>query len=106
MKVLLICGLVLAGAFLAEAEGGRELCGMTHEGIKGVLKCMAAQAPPQMKEKALGLIAEKGDQAAEIIKSKCESEVDFGQMVSLVFSEKVAEAIKEAYRRCKPPIAL
>ncbi|KAL3173295.1 hypothetical protein MRX96_012418 [Rhipicephalus microplus] len=67
MKVLLICGLVLAGAFLAEAEGGRELCGMTHEGIKGVLKCMAAQAPPQ---------------------------------------EKVAEAIKEAYRRCKPPIAL
>ncbi|KAH7983826.1 uncharacterized protein LOC119386870 [Rhipicephalus sanguineus] len=105
MKVLLLCGLVLAGAFLAEAAGGKELCGMSHEGIKDVLKCMAEHAPPQVKEKALGLIAEKGDQAAEIIKSKCESDVDFGEMVSVVFSEKVAEAIKEAYHHCKPAIA-
>ncbi|KAH6945555.1 hypothetical protein HPB50_008931 [Hyalomma asiaticum] len=47
MKVLLLCALVLAGAFLAEAAGGKELCGMSHDGIKDVLKCMAEHAPSQ-----------------------------------------------------------
>ncbi|XP_049515942.1 uncharacterized protein LOC119436787 isoform X4 [Dermacentor silvarum] len=106
MKVLLLCGLVLAGAIIAEAAGGKELCDMSSDGIKDVMKCMAEHAPPQMKEKAFELIGEKGDHIAETIKSKCDSGVDFGEMVSIIFSEKVAEGIKAAYRQCVPPTPL
>ncbi|XP_050052538.1 uncharacterized protein [Dermacentor andersoni] len=106
MKVLLLCGLVLAGAFIAEAADGKELCGMSHDGIKDVMKCMAEHAPPQMKEKAFEIIGEKGDHMAETIKKQCESGVDFGEMVSAVFSERVAEGIKAAYRQCVPPSPL
>ncbi|KAH7983825.1 uncharacterized protein LOC119386878 [Rhipicephalus sanguineus] len=102
MKVLLVCGLVLVGAFFANAEGGRELCGLSHGDIKGVLSCMAEHAPPEVKTKALEVLGEKGDNVAEIIKAKCESDVDFASLISTVFSEHVATAIKAAYNHCKP----
>ncbi|XP_065292402.1 uncharacterized protein [Dermacentor albipictus] len=102
MKVLLVCGLVLVGAFLAEAAGGRELCGLSHGDIKGVLRCMAEHAPPEVKTKALEVLGEKGDNVAEIIKAKCETDVDFASLISTVFSEHVAAAIKTAYNHCKP----
>ncbi|KAL1429229.1 hypothetical protein MTO96_016558 [Rhipicephalus appendiculatus] len=53
MKVLLVCGLILAGALFAEAANGRELCGLSNDKIKQVLSCMAQHAPPQVKTKAL-----------------------------------------------------
>ncbi|KAL1486035.1 hypothetical protein MTO96_047127 [Rhipicephalus appendiculatus] len=90
MKVLLICGLVLAGAFLADAAGGRELCGLSNDEIKGV------------KSRALEIIGERGDKAADLIKTKCEADVDFGELISTVFSETVANGIKAAYAQCKP----
>ncbi|KAL1429228.1 hypothetical protein MTO96_016557 [Rhipicephalus appendiculatus] len=90
MKVLLVCGLVLIGAFFANAEGGKELCGLSHDDIKGV------------KTKALEILGEKGDNVAEIIKAKCETDVDFASLISTVFSEHVATAIKAAYNHCKP----
>ncbi|XP_065307370.1 uncharacterized protein [Dermacentor albipictus] len=102
MKVLLICGLVLAGAFLAEAASGRELCGLSDDEIKGVLSCMTDSAPPEVKPKALEMLGEKGDKAVELIKAKCETDMDFGEMISTVFSETVATGIKAAYAQCKP----
>uniref|UniRef100_A0A131YVG4 Microplusin n=1 Tax=Rhipicephalus appendiculatus TaxID=34631 RepID=A0A131YVG4_RHIAP len=102
MKVLLICGLVLAGAFFADAAGGRELCGLSNDEIKGVLSCMAERAPPQVKSRALEIIGERGDKAADLIKTKCEADVDFGELISTVFSETVANGIKAAYAQCKP----
>ncbi|XP_037567656.1 uncharacterized protein LOC119448410 [Dermacentor silvarum] len=102
MKVLLICGLVLAGAFLAEADGGRELCGLGNDEIKKVLSCMADSAPAEVKPKALEILGEKGDNAAVLIKAKCETDMDFGEMISTVFSETVATGIKAAYNQCKP----
>ncbi|KAL1429230.1 hypothetical protein MTO96_016559 [Rhipicephalus appendiculatus] len=102
MKVLLLCGLILAGAFVAEAAGGREICSLSNDKIKEVLKCMADHAPAQVKPKALEIIAEKGDRAAELVKKKCESDVDFGVLLTTVFSDKVASAVKTAYGHCKP----
>ncbi|XP_075551383.1 uncharacterized protein LOC142584931 [Dermacentor variabilis] len=102
MKVLLVCCLAVAGACLAEAAGGKELCGLTNDEVKGVLSCMAEYAPPQVKPKALEILAEKGDNVAEIIKAKCQSDVDFGALITTVFSERVANGIKAAYAQCKP----
>ncbi|KAL3173294.1 hypothetical protein MRX96_012417 [Rhipicephalus microplus] len=90
MNVMLVYGLVLVGAFYANAQGGKELCGLDHDGIKGV------------KTKALEILGEKGDSVAEIIKTKCETDVDFGSLISTVFSERVAAGIKAAYNNCKP----
>ncbi|KAL3173293.1 hypothetical protein MRX96_012417 [Rhipicephalus microplus] len=102
MNVMLVYGLVLVGAFYANAQGGKELCGLDHDGIKGVLRCMAEHAPAQVKTKALEILGEKGDSVAEIIKTKCETDVDFGSLISTVFSERVAAGIKAAYNNCKP----
>ncbi|XP_037510093.1 uncharacterized protein LOC119386887 [Rhipicephalus sanguineus] len=101
MKVLLVCGLILAGACFAEAASGRELCGLSNDKIKQVLSCMAQHAPPQVKTKASEILVEKGDSIAEIIKAKCQTNVDFGALVSTVFSEQVANGIKAAYAKCK-----
>ncbi|KAL3173292.1 hypothetical protein MRX96_012416 [Rhipicephalus microplus] len=102
MKVLLLCGLFLAGAFVGEAAGGKELCALSKDKIKEVLKCMVDHAPAQVKSKALEILTEKGDHAAELIKKKCESDADFGVLLTTVFSEKVANAVKTAYGHCKP----
>ncbi|KAH6945554.1 hypothetical protein HPB50_008930 [Hyalomma asiaticum] len=98
MNVVLLCGIVLAGAVFAEAASGRELCGLTNDKIKQVLDCMVQHAPPQVRAKALELFGEKGDSIAAIIKAKCQSDVDFVKTKALeVLGEKgdnVAEIIK------------
>ncbi|KAL1429224.1 hypothetical protein MTO96_016554 [Rhipicephalus appendiculatus] len=98
MKVLLLCGLILAGAFLAEAAGGRELCGKSNDEIKAVLKCMGEH----LKGKAAAIINSKGDNLAELVQKQCDADIDFVELLEAVFSGDEAEAIKKAYRECKP----
>ncbi|KAH7986050.1 hypothetical protein HPB49_026147 [Dermacentor silvarum] len=47
----------------------------------------------KLKGKAAGIISSKGDNLAELVKKQCEADIDFGDE---------AEAIKKAYRECKP----
>ncbi|KAK8777061.1 hypothetical protein V5799_029592 [Amblyomma americanum] len=100
MKVLLVCGLVLAGAFFVKA--GQELCGLDHDQIKATLKCMGEHVNSELKGKASEIIHSQSDNLAELVKRQCEAEVDFGELLKTVFSEEEAEAIKEAYKKCKP----
>ncbi|KAL1429223.1 hypothetical protein MTO96_016554 [Rhipicephalus appendiculatus] len=102
MKVLLLCGLILAGAFLAEAAGGRELCGKSNDEIKAVLKCMGEHVPAELKGKAAAIINSKGDNLAELVQKQCDADIDFVELLEAVFSGDEAEAIKKAYRECKP----
>ncbi|KAH6945557.1 hypothetical protein HPB50_008933 [Hyalomma asiaticum] len=92
MKVLILCGLLLAGALLADA-GGQELCGLDQEQIKKVLTCMGDHVNSELKGKAKEIIHSQGDNLAQLVKRQCEAEVDF---------EEEAEAIKKAYSECKP----
>ncbi|KAH7968716.1 hypothetical protein HPB52_010797 [Rhipicephalus sanguineus] len=94
MKVLLICGLVLVGAFLADAAGGKELCESSEVNSgRASDPAPACERVGDVKPRALEILGERGDKAADLIKTKCEADVDF---------ETVANGIKAAYAQCKP----
>ncbi|KAL3173296.1 hypothetical protein MRX96_012419 [Rhipicephalus microplus] len=50
MKILLLCGMILAGALFAEAATGRELCSLTNQEFKKLLKCMGDHVHPELQE--------------------------------------------------------
>ncbi|XP_075735505.1 uncharacterized protein LOC142776183 [Rhipicephalus microplus] len=100
MKLLILCGLLLAGALLAEA-GGQELCALDHDQIKKVLSCMGEHVNSELKGKAKEIITSQGDNLAELVKRQCEAEVDFLELLKTAFSEEEADAIKKAYGECK-----
>ncbi|KAL1429225.1 hypothetical protein MTO96_016555 [Rhipicephalus appendiculatus] len=102
MKVLLLCGMILAGAFLAEAATGSELCSLTNEEFKELLKCMGDRVNPEFKETVKQVIGGKTDKVYEIFKKQCEAGVDFGALLTSVFSENVAVSVRSAYAACKP----
>ncbi|XP_075551435.1 uncharacterized protein LOC142584950 [Dermacentor variabilis] len=102
MKVLLLCGVILAGAFLAEAAGGSELCSLSNEEFKVFLKCMGDHVNQEFKATVKEVIGDKTDRAYDIFKKQCEAGVDFGAVLTTVFSDQVASSVRSAYAQCKP----
>ncbi|XP_037559707.1 uncharacterized protein LOC119436788 [Dermacentor silvarum] len=102
MKVLLLCGVILAGALFAEAAGGSELCSLSNEDFKVFLKCMGDHVDPEFKATVKEVIGDKTDSVYAIFKKQCEAQVDFGALLTTVFSDRVAGSVRSAYAHCKP----
>ncbi|XP_077531616.1 uncharacterized protein LOC144144004 [Haemaphysalis longicornis] len=100
MKVLLLCGLILAAAMYV--QGGHEICELSHEQITVMLKCMADHVPAEHKEKALDLVHSQADNIAELVKKQCEAGVDFGEVMKKLLSEEEGAAVRKAYTECHP----
>ncbi|XP_075737618.1 uncharacterized protein LOC142777189 [Rhipicephalus microplus] len=102
MKILLLCGMILAGALFAKAATGRELCSLTNQEFKKLLKCMGDHVHPEFQETVRQVIGGNTDKVHEILKKQCEARVDFGTLLTSVFSENVALSVRSAYAACKP----
>ncbi|XP_077560144.1 antimicrobial peptide microplusin-like [Haemaphysalis longicornis] len=98
MKVLFLCGLIMAAAMFVEA--GHEICEKDHDQVKALLTCMAEHVPAEVKEKAMDIIHKQGDNAAEFVKKQCEVGVDFVEVLKKVLTEEEAAAIRKAYKDC------
>uniref|UniRef100_A0A023FSR6 Putative antimicrobial peptide microplusin n=1 Tax=Amblyomma cajennense TaxID=34607 RepID=A0A023FSR6_AMBCJ len=99
MKVLLVCALVVAGAFIVKAN--HELCALNDDQISELVKCMGDHLSAEIKGKARELIQKHGNNVAEILKKQCDANVDFAEKLKSIATPEEAEAVKKAYGECK-----
>ncbi|KAK8778088.1 uncharacterized protein LOC144124628 [Amblyomma americanum] len=99
MKLLFLCALIVAGVFVV--QGAHELCALNNAQIKAVLKCMGDNVNSELKGKAKEIIQSQGDNLAELVKRQCSAGVDFVEVLKRFFSDEEANAVRQAYSKCK-----